>query len=77
MTGLANQLRLFLCFLFVSVVAFFYGVLLAHILALFGLAVPAGACLMVNVSVSVHPYHAWSGARGWSARGGFSGLFCR
>ncbi len=76
---LARHLRLFLgfCFLFISAVAFFQGVLLAHVIAFFGLAVPTGPFFVVNMTLSVHPYHAWPTARSWSAGGRRSGLFRR
>ncbi len=58
-----KNLRFCLRFPFVSMAAFLHCVLLGHILALLGLTVPARAFLVVNMSLGVHPYHAWGGAR--------------
>src|SRR5258708_30265568 len=68
-----SPFQLFLLgFVFVFFVAGLDGVGFAHILSVFGFAIPASA-LMINAAVEVDPYLA--GLRGRWRRGG--GRFCR
>ena len=49
-----------------GVIAFFNGILLAHVLAVFRLSVKAGALLVVDVGRRIYPYFtvASAGCRG-------------
>ena len=46
-------------------VAFFYCILLAHVFAVFGVSVPAGAWIVIYAGLCIYPYLT---VRGWRGR---------